>query len=113
MAEQNDSKDDHKDEHKDDHKNVEYSVDDAINEIGKGPYFGVGLFQVRLLFLTGAVWAADAMEMMLLSFLLPTLAKELYLSCIIVSFIGSIVFFGMLIGGIILSIAADKIGRQK
>ena len=90
-----------------------YTVEEAIEKLGsKGP-FGIGWFQFRLLFLTGFVWAADAMEMMLLSFLLPTLAKEWDLSSIVVSFVGAIVFFGMLIGGTFLSILADKIGRRK
>ena len=37
----------------------EYTIDDAISKIGTGP------FQWKLLFLTGLIWAADAMEMML------------------------------------------------
>ena len=89
------------------------TLDEAIDIVGKGPFLGVGLFQFRLLFVTGFVWAADAMEMMLLSFLLPTLAKEWNLSGVVVSFVGAIVFFGMLIGGTALSMIADKFGRRK
>ena len=92
---------------------VTYTVDEAIDAIGGGSYCGVGKFQFRLLFMTGAVWAADAMEMMLLSFLLPTLEKEWDLSGTEVSFVGAIVFFGMLIGGTTLSILADKVGRRR
>lgn len=90
-----------------------YSVDEAIDIIGVGSYFGIGWFQFRLLFMTGAVWAADAMEMMLLSFLLPTLRKEWGLEDYEVSFVGAIVFFGMLIGGSFLSLLADCVGRKR
>eukprot|EP01083_Nonionella_stella_P069776 186212_1 len=117
MDDQDDDKtnlvEDQPDDNEDGSINSEYSVDHGINTVGRGPFFGVGLFQFRLLFLTGAVWAADAMEMMLLSFLLPTLAKEWNLSGIVVSLVGAVVFVGMLIGGTILSILADKIGRRR
>lgn len=44
-----------------------WSVDKVIFEIGTGRY------QYFVFAITGIIWAADAMEMMLLSFLLPEL----------------------------------------
>eukprot|EP01083_Nonionella_stella_P069777 186214_1 len=53
-----------------DHDTNYFTVDEAISHIGTGK------FQWRLLFLTGAIWSADAMEMMLLSFVMPILQAE-------------------------------------
>ena len=69
-----------------------YTIDDAIS------YIGSGWFQYRLLFLTGMIVAADAMEMMLLSFLLPKLKNEWNLQPPWDGSIGAIVFVGMLLG---------------
>ena len=51
-------------------KNV-ISVDDAIEQLGMGG------FQTRLLFALGLCFAADAMEILLLSFLAPVLEVEM------------------------------------
>jgi len=84
-----------------------YSVDDAITKIGNGK------FQYRLMFLTGGIWAADAMEMMLLSFVMPILKDEWSLQPPFDGAISSVVFAGMLCGTAFWSILADKIGRKK
>ena len=84
-----------------------FSVDDAISKIGNGK------FQYRLLFLTGFIWAADAMEMMLLSFVMPILKDEWNLVPPLDGAISSVVFAGMLCGTAFWSILADKIGRKK
>ena len=51
----------------------EYTIDDAISKIGTGP------FQWKLLFLTGLIWAADAMEMMLSLLYVRTIRHLIYL----------------------------------
>jgi hypothetical protein len=48
----------------------EYNVGDVIDAAG------YGMYQHGLMFLCGAVWMADAMEMMLMSFLLPRVRQE-------------------------------------
>lgn len=65
------------------------------------------------MFLTGGIWAADAMEMMLLSFVVPILKSEWDLQKPLDGAINSVVFAGMLCGTAFWSILADKIGRKK
>jgi len=47
----------------------QFTVDHAIEVLG------FGRFQWKLLFLTGAIWAADAMEIMFISFIIPLLRE--------------------------------------
>eukprot|EP01083_Nonionella_stella_P003175 9057_1 len=84
-----------------------WTVDKAIYEIG------CGTFQYRIFAITGVVWAADSMEMMLLAFLLPVLQKEWDLSGRLSSFIGVSVFIGMLLGATTLAILSDIYGRKR
>ena len=84
-----------------------YTVDDAISKIGNGK------FQYRLMFLTGGIWAADAMEMMLLSFVIPIIKQEWNLKPPLDGAISAVVFAGMLCGAAFWSILSDKIGRRK
>lgn len=42
-------------------------------------HIGVGKFQIKLILICAFWWAADAMEVMLLSFLLPTLESTWHL----------------------------------
>jgi hypothetical protein len=44
-----------------------FTIDEAVEKIG------FGRFQLKLSFLTGLAWMADAMEMMVLSILAPAL----------------------------------------
>mmetsp|Transcript_10451 Transcript_10451/g.15705 ORF Transcript_10451/g.15705 Transcript_10451/m.15705 type:complete len:491 (+) Transcript_10451:28-1500(+) len=85
----------------------EWTVDKAIYEIGCGKY------QYHLFIITGTIWAADAMEMMLLAFLLPELQKTWHLSGAQSSLIGVSVFIGMLLGATTLAVLSDKFGRKK
>ena len=84
-----------------------YTNDEAISLIGSGK------FQLRLMFLTGGIWAADAMEMMLLSFVMPILQDEWDLGTGLDGAISAVVFAGMLCGVAFWSILADCIGRKK
>lgn len=83
-----------------------YTVDAAISAMG------VGWFQYRLCFLTGAINAADAMEMMLLSFLIPKLKAEWDLSPPWDGCMGAIVFMGQLLGTSAGAFMSDKYGRR-
>ena len=56
--------------------------------------------------------SADAMEMMVLSFLLPALQKEWHLTPMEDGLLGAIVFAGMFLGNIILSWISDIFGRK-
>jgi hypothetical protein len=47
-----------------------YTINDAIE------YCGLGPFQFLMLFITGLSWAADAMELLLIGFVLPILARQ-------------------------------------
>ena len=46
------------------------TIDQAIEEIGYGK------FQRRLLVICGLGWAADAMEVLLIAFILPAIGEE-------------------------------------
>ncbi len=51
----------------------------------------------------GMIWGADAIEIMILTFLLPILAEEWDLNTGEDGTIGAVVFAGMLIGGLTLN----------
>lgn len=85
---------------------VEMSVDDAIDRLG------MGLFQYRILIAAGLCFAADAMEVLLLSFLSIVLQHEWNLTDDETAFITSTLFAGALVGTSILGPLADKWGRR-
>lgn len=82
------------------------SVDEAIDRLG------MGLFQYRILIAAGLCFAADAMEVLLLSFLSIVLKNEWHLSDDETAFITSTLFLGALVGTSILGPLADKHGRR-
>eukprot|EP01084_Bolivina_argentea_P042867 79017_1 len=82
--------------------NKTYTVDEAITAIGVGP------FQYKILIVTGLFWAADAIEMMRLTFLLPILKKEWDLDTGIDGTIGAVVFAGILFGNVFWSNFSDR-----
>ena len=67
----------------------ELSVDEAIDAIGAGK------FQWKILCVTGLFWAADAIEIMRLTFLLPIWKDEWELDDGIDGTIGAVVFAGI------------------
>ncbi|KAF3783423.1 Solute carrier family 22 member 6-B [Nymphaea thermarum] len=84
-----------------------YTVDDALLVLG------FGKFQMFLLAYAGMGWAADAMEMMLLSFVGPAVQSEWGLSPRQESAITSVVFAGMLFGAYTWGTISDNYGRRQ
>lgn len=74
---------------------------------------GFGRFQWLLMAYTGFAWIADAMEIMLLSYLAPAAQCAFDLTSGQVSFLSSIVFIGVAIGAWVWSPVADFYGRKR
>ncbi|KAI3963672.1 hypothetical protein MKW98_021912, partial [Papaver atlanticum] len=84
-----------------------YTVDDALTKMG------FGTFQALVLAYAGMGQAAEAMEMMLLSFVGPAVQAEWGLSSRQESMITSVVFAGMLVGAYTWGIVSDNYGRRQ
>lgn len=83
------------------------ALDDAIAVIGGG------IGQALLFGVSGAVWIADAIEVLLLSFIAPALSCEWGLTTAETALIASSVFIGMFLGAASWGVIADKFGRRK
>ncbi|KAF3783424.1 Organic cation/carnitine transporter 7 [Nymphaea thermarum] len=83
-----------------------YTVDDALVSLG------FGKFQMLLLAYAGMGWAAEAMEMMLLSFVGPAVQSEWGLTSSQESMISTAVFAGMLVGAYSWGVISDNYGRR-
>ncbi|KAK4854958.1 hypothetical protein QYF36_002736 [Acer negundo] len=84
-----------------------YTVDEALVKMG------FGKFQFLVLAYAGMGWFSEAMEMMLLSFLGPSVQSFWGLSSEQESLITSVVFAGMLLGAYSWGIVSDNYGRRK
>ncbi|KAM7480722.1 hypothetical protein LguiB_005305 [Lonicera macranthoides] len=84
-----------------------YTLDEALSTIG------FGKFQGLVLVYAGLGWVAEAMEMMLLSFVGPALETEWGLSSGEESMISTVVFAGMLLGAYSWGLVSDTYGRRK
>jgi len=73
---------------------------------------GFGVFHVQLLFIVSAIWMADAMEMMLISFVSPPLQCYFDLSDAEKALITSVVFIGMFFGSASWGWFQDRFGRK-
>lgn len=82
------------------------SVQDAIDEIGYGS------FQRRLLGVCGVTWAADAAEILLIGFALPSIQEEFGLGTVSGGLLAAVTFLGMLVGAVVWGSLADRIGRR-
>jgi hypothetical protein len=85
---------------------ITITVDEAIERLG------MGLFQCVILTAAGLCFAADAMQVLMLSFLSQVLRIEWHLSDQDTASITSILFFGAIFGTLTLGPLADKIGRK-
>ena len=72
----------------------------------------MGRFQIKILIAAGLCFAADAMEILLLSFLAVILQVEWKLSEEETDSIISTVFAGAMLGTLVLSPLSDQIGRR-
>ncbi len=81
-------------------------IETAIEKVG------TGTFQYKILLATGLCFMADAMEVLLLSFLSTVLKHEWNLSEREVDSIVAVVFAGALLGTLILGTAGDVWGRK-
>ncbi|CAN6298493.1 unnamed protein product [Urochloa humidicola] len=83
-----------------------YTTDDALT------IMGFGKFQALVLAYAGMGWVAEAMEVMLLSFLGPVVREEWNVSPQDESLLSSVVFAGMLIGAFTWGLISDRYGRR-
>ncbi|KAL5540128.1 hypothetical protein UlMin_042352 [Ulmus minor] len=84
-----------------------YTVDEALSAVG------FGKFQAILLLYAGLGWFADAMEIMILSFIGPALRTHWSLSSAHQSLLTTVVFAGMLLGAPLWGLLSDSYGRRK
>ncbi|KAK9078923.1 hypothetical protein SSX86_002982 [Deinandra increscens subsp. villosa] len=84
-----------------------YTLDEALSAIG------FGRFQFIVLAYSGLGWVAEAMEMMLLSFVGPAIGPEWGLSATQESYISTVAFAGMLVGAYSWGVISDNFGRKK
>ena len=82
------------------------TVGEAIEEIGVGP------FQYRLLAICGASWAADAMEVIIISYVIPVVIRQWSLTSAQGGLIGTAIFVGMLVGAWFWGTITDYVGRK-
>jgi hypothetical protein len=83
-----------------------YTTDDALAAMG------FGKFQALVLAYAGMGWVAEAMELMLLSFVGPLVREEWNVSAQDESLLSSVVFVGMLIGACSWGYISDTYGRR-
>ncbi|GJN20728.1 hypothetical protein PR202_gb08139 [Eleusine coracana subsp. coracana] len=88
-------------------QSASYTVDDALL------LSGFGRFQISILAYAGIGLIAEAMEMMLLSFVGPSVQLEWKLTSHQESMITSVVFVGMLIGAYSWGVVSDNYGRRQ
>ena len=86
----------------------EYTVDEAIEHCGLGAFTWLNVA------LCGTYWAADAMELMLMSYLLPAVAARdaFDLGSASEAMLAAVVFAGIALGTLACGAAADRVGRR-
>src|ERR671918_64842 len=81
------------------------TIDEAIEQIG------VGRFQWRLLAVNGFTWAADAMEVLMIGFLVGPVSAAFGIQPAQAAQIAVATFAGMFLGAWLWGLVADRIGR--
>ncbi|XP_042463341.1 organic cation/carnitine transporter 7-like isoform X1 [Zingiber officinale] len=84
-----------------------YTVDDALLSVG------FGKFQALILVYAGMGWVAEAMEIMLLSFVGSSVQEEWNITPNKESLLTSVVFGGMMVGAYSGGVVSDNYGRRK
>ncbi|XP_072138412.1 synaptic vesicle glycoprotein 2C isoform X2 [Mobula birostris] len=74
---------------------------------------GFGMFHMLLLVICGWANASDAVEILCVSFLLPTARCDLHLNTADMGWLTASIFLGMMIGGYMWGALADLKGRQR
>ena len=82
-------------------------LDEVISRIG------FGKFQIKLLFIVSIIWVADALEMMMISFISPALACDFDLTNSSKALLTTMIFVGMFFGAFAWGIFNDRFGRKK
>lgn len=82
------------------------TLDEALDRVG------FGRFQKKLMLICGLGWAADAMEVLLISFALPSIGEEWGLTPAQKGWLGTAIFLGMLAGAWVWGHLSDRIGRK-
>lgn len=67
----------------------------------------------HLLFVVGTAWLFDAMDVAILSFIMPLLKAEWQLSPVQLGTVGAATSVGMIIGALLCGYLADRIGRKQ
>lgn len=83
-----------------------------MNAIARLERLPIGSPHFRFLYLLGLGWALDAMDVGLISFTLPALAKEFHLTQAQAGLLGSAGLLGMLLGAAFGGRLADRFGRR-
>ncbi|MGD2143511.1 MAG: MFS transporter [Anaerolineae bacterium] len=82
------------------------TVGEAVERIGVGP------FQHRLLAICGVSWAADAMEVIIIAYVIPVVVRQWALTSAQAGLIGTAIFVGMLVGAWFWGTITDYVGRK-
>ncbi|XP_072349159.1 synaptic vesicle glycoprotein 2C isoform X2 [Scyliorhinus torazame] len=86
---------------------VAATFEEAVEETGFGTFHAV------LLVICGWANASDAIEILCVSFLLPTARCDLHLNTADMGWLTASIFLGMMIGGYVWGVLADLKGRQR
>ncbi|MGF1504981.1 MAG: MFS transporter [Anaerolineae bacterium] len=82
------------------------TIEEAVERIG------VGRFQHKLLVICGLGWAADAMEVIIIAFVLPAIIDHWGLTGAQASWLTPAIFIGMAIGATGWGWISDRVGRK-
>ena len=84
-----------------------YTIDEAIDKMGYGP------FHFLIFLFSGLIWISDAMVLMILAVLSPAVKCLWSLTSVEEAFITSVVFVGYFFGSIFWGFISDRFGRKK